>query len=288
VQLAWSSGGFVSHDGEEQMDQRVPSMIHPLLEEYIQWFEHELPGCMAGLYLYGSIALGAFDERFSDIDFLTLLHRRPTPTEVERLAMIHQRLERTYPRWRLEGSYLQWDDVGRFEEEIVPFPYYHDGVLHLAGHFEVNAVTWWVLKNRGIAIVGPAAQDLHFTVDWELLLLKMRENLNSYWASWTRERSRLAHLLTDDGVQWTVLGVLRLWYTFREQGLISKIGAGRYALAHLPARWSPLIHEAIAIREGRQDSGYPSRALRAVEVVRFVRYVIKVCNEERQREAATF
>ena len=45
----------------------VPDLIHSLLEEYMTLMNQELPGFMIAFYLHGSIALGAFIERFQAI-----------------------------------------------------------------------------------------------------------------------------------------------------------------------------------------------------------------------------
>ncbi len=90
----------------------------------------------------------------------------------------------------------------------------------------------------------------------------------------------MAAQLSDWGIQWTVLGVLRLFYTIRERQVTSKVRAGKYALTCVPARWHPLIQEAIAIREGSPQSHYRSRIKRAIESIRFLRYIIQVSNND--------
>jgi hypothetical protein len=77
-----------------------------------------------------------------------------------------------------------------------------------------------------------------------------------------------------------VLGVLRQFYTFRERSITSKTGAGLYALDHTPARWHPLIREAINIREGPYTSAYRFRFVRALAARAFLQHVIKQCNEK--------
>jgi hypothetical protein len=236
--------------------------------------EEELPDLLVGFYLHGSLALGAFSPTFSDIDFISVVSRRCTENDVEHLRNVHATVAREHPRWEMSGSYLMWEDLGRSEEAIPLGPCYHDSVLNPAGHHDLSFVTWWVLKNRGIALVGPQLQDLDFAVDWERLLTGMHKNLNTYWKNFTCQPKRMAWLLTDFGIQWTVLGVLRQYYTFRENDITSKTGAGEYALEHLPARWHRIIREAIHIREYTGTSSYRSRLFRATEAWLFLNYVI--------------
>lgn len=146
------------------MNPRVPELIQPLLEEYLRLMTKELPGLLSGFYLHGSIALNAFNPKLSDIDFIAFINWQCTTNDFGALQKIHQTIAAKYPLWRLEGSYLQWDDIGQLEET--------------AGRFDLNCITWWVLKERGITLIGNEPRDLDITVSWELLIAKMQENMH--------------------------------------------------------------------------------------------------------------
>jgi hypothetical protein len=261
-------------------DARIPESIRPLLNDYLGLLSDRVPDLADAGYLHGSIALNAFNDRLSDIDFITVLRHRPTAEELTCLQAIHQNLATKYPRWKMDGSYLQWQDLGRLPAEIDPSPYVADGIFHSQGYRDVNLVTWWLLKHHGIALFGTSPQTLTFTVSWDELVARMHDNLHSYWQSWTRSPTRLPQLLTDYGFQWAVLGVLRLWYAFREGDIVSKTTAGRYALNHLPERWHPIVREAISLRETPALRSYKSRICRAVDAVRFLRYIIQQCDRQ--------
>ena len=257
-------------------NSRIPEPVRPILEKYISLLEQKSPGLIRAFYIVGSISLNEFNEHFSDIDFVAVLDRPASQADIESLRTLHKAIEEDFPGSKLSGNYLQMTDLGRFENEIQPHPYYQDGKLHEAGYFEINSITWWVLKNYGIAIWGNEPEDLPFTVDWELLVDRMKENLNSYWLGWTKRPGRFLVLLSDWGIQWTVLGVLRQYYTFRENSITTKIGAAKYALNCLPSDWHPLIQDAIDIREGKKGQHYHSRIFRMIGAVKFLKYIIKV------------
>ena len=120
-------------------------------------------------------------------------------------------------------------------------------------------------------------RDLDFEVDWDALAADTLKNLNDYWARYTDDPTRIAWLLSDYGIQWTVLGVLRQFYTLKERGIISKIGAGDYGVQRLPEQWSRLIQEAINIRRGN-DSLYTFSIQRAWDAYRFLKWIIRECN----------
>ncbi len=262
------------------MSTPLPQAVKPLIDAYIAALERDLPGLMNAMYLHGSLALDAFVPRFSDVDFITVLNRRPDEAEVKKLAAIHYEIAAAYPRPVMQGSYLQAGDLGRFENDIEPSPCYSDGILNPHGHNDINAVTWWLLKNKGITVSGTPAQALDFSVDWGGLVADMRLNLNSYWVKFTRVPARMIWLLYDDGIQWAVLGVLRQFYTFCENDITSKTGAGEYALQHLPKHWQKIVREALNIRNQTGGSLYRLKLLRAVDAFRFLRFIIGQCNNQ--------
>ncbi|MBL8077306.1 MAG: DUF4111 domain-containing protein [Anaerolineales bacterium] len=264
------------------INQRIPKPIRPILENYVLLTNKELPDLIGGFYIVGSIALDGFNEQYSDIDFVAVLNRKANQADIEQLAIIHKSIEKDLPTWKLSGCYIQTRDLGHFENEIAPHPYYHDGKFHEKGYFEINPITWWTMKNHGIAVTGQEPAELPFTVDWNLLIARMKDNLNSYWVSWTNRIDGFLAMLSDWGIQWTVLGVLRQYYTFRENSITTKTNAGEYALACLPSHWHSIIQEAINIREGKKKSLYRSKVSRMMTAVKFLRYVIQKSNAEFQ------
>ena len=261
------------------MDQRIPEPIQPLLQNYLLQVNQQTPNLVMAFYIEGSIALDGFNENFSDIDFIAILNRQINLAEIETLRNIHSIIEKSFPEWRMSGSYLQVSDLSHFNGTPSQNLSYHDGVLQPHGHFELSSVEGWILKNHGIALIGPEPQTLSFSVDWNLLIKIMRGNLNSYWRSWTNQPRRILRLFSDWGIQWAVLGVLRQFYSFRENSITTKTKAGEYAISCLPKRWHRLIQEALNIRAGRKHSAYRFRLSRTIEAVEFLKFVIQTCND---------
>ena len=257
------------------MSSQIPPAIAPLLNAYLSAMEHELPGLMVGFYVYGSIALGAFNERSSDIDALAIISRHCTPSEIKRLKAIHQVISKQYASPYLEMIYLQASDLGKDAAQIEPFPSAHEGGFDPVGISRSTRSHGGILKNYGITLKGTPAADLNFSVDWDTLIANMHINLNSYWASYTYNPRYIAMLFSDYGIQWAVTGVLRQYYSFREHGITSKDGAALYALDHVPERWHRLLQEALNIRSETRPSLYRSPIVRGLDAFRFVKYIIR-------------
>jgi hypothetical protein len=260
------------------MEHRIHPTLYPLLQEYTGSIRQAMAGNVTAYYLEGSIALDEFNPRLSGIDFITILKSRATVVDFDNIQRIHRRMERNFP-WKMSGRYLQSQDLGCREQAQEPFLIYHDGKLRWSQHFELSEVTWWILKNHGIAVFGTPPQTLNIRLNMEHLIQVQNKNLNTYWARWTTRPCHILALTSDWGVQWTVLGVLRPYYTIREHKITTKVKAGDYAISHLPSRWHPIIREAIALRENPDPARNRSRFRRAFDAFHFLRYVIESCNQ---------
>ena len=259
------------------LDERIPAEIQPLIQAHLYQVNHLLLGWVEGIYLVGSIGLGAFDPLRSDVDFIATTTRSAGKKELSALQQLHDQLRRAYPLYKMEGSYIRRQDLGKTPREIPPSPCIHDNELNPSGHHDINPVTWWILRENGLPVSGPETASLAIKIQWPAVLTWMDENLVTYWGEWTHwlaRPKRMAALMTDWGVEWSVLGVLRPFYSFRENGITSKLGAGTYALEALSAEWHPIVSEAIAIREGRKERYYSNRLKRAAEAAALIKAII--------------
>ena len=93
------------------MPQSIPEPLQPLLADYLRLVDKTLPDFVTAFYLHGSIALGAFNSRYSDIDFISVISRRANADDLEGLRAIHRIIAAKYPRWQFNGSYLYADAI---------------------------------------------------------------------------------------------------------------------------------------------------------------------------------
>ena len=263
--------------------REIPIIVKTVLDEYITLFHERLPNTLEGFYLQGSIALDAYMEGSSDIDFIAIINRRLSEGEVEILAEIHRVIASTYPKTEMDGVYMMWTDIGKLEATDTDYPYYNEGKLSYGAYF--NAITWWILKKRGIGIIGPQPTALNFDIDPQHLVEYVVENMNTYWAG---RIAKIEHAMEnmlqftteeiDVEIEWSILGLLRQYYTLKEHGIISKIGAGEYALLHMPEEWHSVIQEAIGIRIGVKRESFSSDQQRMERAIQFLKYAIRYCN----------
>lgn len=267
----------------------LPVAVNKVLKDYINLFNEHLPGTIEGLYLHGSIALDAYVDDSSDIDFITLTNRRLTAGDAEGLSYIHRTLENKYKKPDMDGVYVLREDMGKrckSRDDHIEYPYFNNGQLEFGDYFNFNPITWWVLKSRGIKILGPEIKDFNIDTHSQALSSYVVENMNAYWINRIHMAEKsIDHLVQlpssqiDFEIEWTVLGLLRQFYTIKENDIVSKLAAGEYGLMELPVEWHNIIKEAMNIRSGKKENLFDSERDRLDNAMRFSKYLIQLCNK---------
>lgn len=267
------------------MNSKIPLTVQPILNEFMGLFRERIPHTLEGLYLHGSIALNAYMNGTSDIDFLAIVNHSLTEAEVKIVSNIHQELKKKYKQTGMDGCYILGEDMGRKQTEAKKCLYANEGKTSWSTHV-INPITWWILKNKGIRIMGPEIPSFHFEVDESDLTNYVLKNMNTYWLNRIRtieKFKKIAAVLPkkflDQEIEWSITGMLRQFYTLREHEIISKVEAGKYAISYMPEKFHNLIKEAINIREGENTRYYHSKKQRIHDTIQCMNYILNCCNK---------
>jgi hypothetical protein len=172
------------------VEKFIPTPVQPLIDAYLQALE-PLRSHFYGIYIFGSIAFGAFEEPESDIDIVALTHGEWTALELAQLNALHTQLIGTHQlARRLEVLYIPLPYLGKCDREIAPYPTILHEEFSPAGYSNLNYITWWTVKNKGIRLFGPECSTLPFEVTWQDVLETMRDNLDGFWVSKVRHPHR--------------------------------------------------------------------------------------------------
>lgn len=266
------------------MDAKIPIQVQNILSEYISLFHEHIPNALEGLYLHGSIALNAYINGSSDIDFIAIVNVHLTEEEVKILSNIHRDLKSKYKKTGMDGCYLLWEDIGKKQTEIKKCLYVNEGKIGWSNHV-INPITWWILRDKGISIIGPKITSFNFDVDESVLADYVLNNMNTYWqnrmntiARFKRIMLLLPNKLVDQEVQWSITGMLRQYYTLKEHEIISKVDASKNAMNYMPERWHNIINEALSIREGLDIRYCNSKKQRINDTIQCMNYILNYCN----------
>jgi hypothetical protein len=136
-----------------------------------------------------------------------------------------------------------------------------------------HGIGWLVqrhtLRQRGIALTGPAAQTLIDPVSPGDLQQAMGPILHE----WAAELLADPTLVNSRGYQsYIVLSLCRILYTRQHGAIISKPAAVQWAQQNLPERWRPLIERAWL---GRQQPDLKAQPPDVSETLDFIRYALE-------------
>ena len=215
---------------------------------------------LAGVYVHGSIALGDFSERRSDIDVVAVCEG-PIETEAQQ-AIATQLVRAALPD---PGRGLEFHLLERQALRGEGAPAF---VLHLATSAEGPEsrvidgtdrpgdpdllLHFAVLRAHGDTVVGPPARELFPEIPRGVLLEAMVHELN--WA------------LTHASPSYQVLNAARAWRFADEGVLSSKTAAGNWARVRTTI--GSVIDAALAHRNGRTEAQpNPTDAQRFVQDV---------------------
>jgi predicted nucleotidyltransferase len=262
-------------------DHQVFPEARQVLDRLLAGLDQRSPGLIAGVHLIGSIALGDGRPGQSDIDLvLVRAEDFDDATTMAALEPVLADLRRDHLRPALDGIVLDAADLAAGPDATAgdrPVVFENEARLGSGGSAR-NPVTWATLRQCGIACRGVLDRD-RLWHDPVRLDAWTRENLASYWQPWL---TRTDHLASRFGIaslggwatEWGVLGVTRLHATLSTGQIVSKRGAGDYALDRFSPEWHPIVEEAIRIRERRPGGRYRSRLHRRRELRVYMAMVI--------------
>ena len=266
----------------------LPIPVGRIVNEFVERIYAIDPDFFQGVYLTGSVTLNDFYTNKSDIDFVVLCNTLPDTKLAEELQQIHNIIEQSFPAPRLSGYYISNHIISEKEPDKTIVVTYDNGIVDNE-IFKMGPAVLYELKTTALTITGSAASSLPVTINERDLVDFQYRNINSYWRNWIDQhtsifRKRIILFCIPRLTEWSVLGVARQLYTLHTGKIVSKKAAGIYCLEHLPAKFRPIIEEAIKIRmDNRVYPFFRSHSIkpsfrRTRETIECVNYLIDVFN----------
>jgi Domain of unknown function (DUF4111)/Nucleotidyltransferase domain len=213
---------------------------------------HAIVGAqLVGMYLVGSLALGDFEPRESDLDVVIVTVGALSDETVAALRDLHQRFDHSGSAWaaRLDAVYLPQEVVREASSTAAPvrYPVLEWPELLVLEPLASEWPIWrYTLREHGLVVSG---------LDPRLLLDPVQpDELRRASAAKVEEWHARAH--GDSAPAWVarlqvrrehtylVLTLCRLLYTLDTGSVASKPAAARWAERTRASRWSELIGRA--------------------------------------------
>lgn len=237
-----------------------------------------LPGMLQSLSLVGSAADGDYRAGRGDLDFVAVMNRAASEDELEGLTIVHRLYAADLTLPKLDGIWVTPADLAAGPDDSASGPSTENGVFLADARGNRNPVTWFTLRDQGRPILGELDR-LAIWRDPARLASWTRENVETYWARWHEQSSRLLsrHGLAMFGAaasMWGVLGISRLHLTLATGEIASKSVAGEHALKTFEPGWHRIIKESLRIRRSEPRSLYGNPFARRRDALDFVAMVI--------------
>ncbi|WP_229168217.1 nucleotidyltransferase domain-containing protein [Bacillus cereus] len=264
-------------DVENGIKHALPEEVKQLMEQYtVELKEIFLDEKIVGVYIYGSIALGAFHIETSDVDFVTVISDFVNEAEKKQIIELHKKISKSTLGKRMDGMYIRLADLGKYNHEMNEYVYCAEGKAE-SGYWDINAVTWWTLKNQGITIIGKEAEDLPFQIKWDDVVNTMKYNVEHYWS----EKAKRPYLFfIEEWVESAVVTMGRILYTLDHKTIVSKDRGLQYLLERSAKEWEPLLKEVERMRNNPKGKRKLSIWRRADMTKRYLLHLIETCREK--------
>ncbi|MBZ0289941.1 MAG: DUF4111 domain-containing protein [Anaerolineae bacterium] len=242
--------------------------INSLLDIILSRMQAILGDKLIGLYLYGSLVTGDFDDTVSDIDLLAAIADDLNEREFVALQAMHDRLAQDYPerKDRLEIAYLSLHGLKTFKTQASPIGIISPGEpFHIIEAGNDWSVNWYMVREIGVTLVGPPPSDIIEPISKAEFVEVVKGHMSA-WRDWIQGVDRLP------AQAYAILTMCRGLYTIRNGEQMSKVRAAAWAKTQLP-EWAGLIDRALQWRMAWREPDVDAAAT-LDETWRFVNTVI--------------
>jgi hypothetical protein len=241
--------------------------VNRVLDELLAGIQGVLGDKLVGLYLFGSLVTGSYDDGISDVDLLAATAADVDDEELEALRRMHHRLVERRPEWddRIEVAYLSTTGLQTFKTQTSRLAIISPGEpLHAVAAGRDWLLNWYPVLAAGVALFGPPPRDVIAPISQAEYLDEVRKHAMSWGESWGSPRDR-------GGQSYAILTMCRTLHTHRTGNHTSKLLAASWSQRELP-EWSDLIHDALATRMAPRKCR-SKLSPNISEAVRFIRVV---------------
>ncbi len=234
------------------MNPNISPAINNLLDEIVDTMKHLLGENLVGVYLHGSLAMGSFNPKISDIDFLVVTKAQLSPETRRDLAKSMIQLSERAPAKGLEMSVLTVEALASFKYPT-PFEFHFSNTW--LDRFKNNEVDFTqedkvdadlaahltITKARGITLYGKPIKNVFPDIPTQYYTDSILADAKS--------------ILEDLGSEpvYNVLNLCRVWAYLEEDKITSKKEGGEWAMNRATPFQKDVIEQALAEYAGERS-----------------------------------
>ena len=216
-----------------------------ITERFIDCSAEILQGKLNGIYLHGSAAMGCFQPKKSDLDYIVVVSAALTDPEKRQYMDRVLDLDADGPAKGIEMSVVRRDVCNPF---VYPTPFLlhysrmhrdwyrtdpEDYIRRMNGTDRDLAAHFTVIRSRGICLYGQPVSEVFGEVP-------ERDYLDSILNDVSGAADEMA-----ENPMYLILNLTRVLGYLREKKVLSKREGGMWGLRNLPEKYHPLIGSAL-------------------------------------------
>lgn len=198
---------------------------------------------LLAMYLHGSLAVGDFNQKGSDIDFMIVLDKELSDETIQKLREMHGSILKNDSKWakKIEGSYVQKDLLKSVAPPKTPRAYINGGSFNMYPYGYEWVIEKYVIREQSIVVTGSPPATFIDPVSSEDIRQANSKILHEDWEPMLSESSRLK----DDEYQtYAVLTMCRCIYSFSHNEMASKKVAVKWVQKKF-SEWKNLVEVAL-------------------------------------------
>lgn len=250
------------------MQSKFPAHVTAVLAELLPQIQATLGDTLIGVYLYGSLVVGDFDDDISDIDLLAVTVRDLNPTEFTALEAMHYAVIARHPRWndRIEIVYLSLDALQTFRTQHSQIAVISPGEpFNLKDAGTDWLMNWYHVRETGVTLLGPLPDEIIPPISKAEFLACVKTHVAN-WLDW------MGDIPSRPYQSYSILMLCRAYYTLTHGEHVSKRRAAEWAQRQLP-EWADLIQNALVWRRQALTEKDVDPAATLPETRHFVAYI---------------
>jgi predicted nucleotidyltransferase len=224
-------------------------------------------GKITGIYVFGSLAYGGFNEGRSDIDIVVITKTLLKNSDLDRLKNIHKELSAGNEKWskRLEVSYTPEAMLKEKNPPKTPRPYYNGFFYDEASYGNEWLINNYLLCHYGITLYGPEYKTL---IQKPIKIEEIRDAcIKDFYAEWLPKLHDREWLSNSHYQSYMILNICRILYTIINLETANKQIAAHWVQEQY-TEWNDLIDEA-------EKWNYRTTMNKEKEAKEFIRFALK-------------
>jgi hypothetical protein len=248
--------------------------VNTVLADFLVRIQALLGSHFHGMYVLGSLALGDFDPRSSDIDFIVVTDTELGDDLFRGLQDIHAQFAASNSVWaaKVEAVYVPQDALRRDAPTSARYPQIEKGTTLFKDALESGWIfQCYTLRERGVVVAGPDPRTLVDAIDPQ----NMRPAVAAISGLWLEQARHdptwLAWLRPRDHQVFVILTLCRMLYSLDIGMVASKPAAAQWAQKALGQPWATLIGRSLA---GQHETGEISQS-DVDDTIAFIQYTVE-------------